>query len=228
MWTRPLVPDIGKIPVRERAYYEDYILTHFNNPHNVDFKADCLWEIHTVGEMQDFLDRYDESILPGLEDLISRTRHQLEAIEPAHSAHGVFDDLAQRLEAYYHYSRTLRNVAAWIVHVHSYLQATEAEAKRTHETAVQALIDNELENTRALIAFSEKATIHYMPIHERGQWMHDYGPDFVDGLHRKVALMKRYRNAPPYIDPNYMWRLPHRDEVELAPDVAPEEYLKFL
>ncbi|HKJ90075.1 MAG TPA: hypothetical protein VJ960_03010 [Oceanipulchritudo sp.] len=228
MWTRPIVPDIGKIPVRERAYYEDYILTHFNNPHNVDFKADCLWEIHTVEEMQAFLDRYNDSTLPALEQLVKRIRTLLKDIDPVHSARGVLDDLEQRLSAYYHYNRTLRNVAAWIVHVHGYLRAGEASLKQTHAAAVQALIDNELENTRAFISFSERATIHFMPIHERGQWMHDYGPDFIDGLHKKVSLMEQYRNETPYIDPNYMWRLPHRDEVELAPDVPPEEYLKFL
>jgi hypothetical protein len=228
MWTRPLVPDIGKIPVEDRAYYEDYILTHFNNPHNVDFKADCLWEIHTVDEMQAFLGRYDDAILPGLEELISKSRILLEKVDSSDRAYPVIDDLGQRLSAFYHYSRTLRNVAAWIVHVHGYLQAKEEATRRAHETAVQALIDNELENTRRLISFAEKATIHFMPIHERGQWMHDYGPDFVEGLHKKVALMERYRHETPFIDPNYMWRLPHRDEVELAPDVSPEEYLKFL
>lgn len=228
IWTRPIVPDIGRIPVKERAYYEDYILTHFNNPHNVDFKADCLWEIHTVEEMQAFLDTYDEATLPGLEQLVARIRTRLEGIDPTHSARRVLDDLEQRLSAFYHYNRTLRNVAAWIVHVHGYLQADGASEKQAREAAVQALIDNELENTRTFIAFAERATIHFMPIHERGQWMHDYGPDFIEGLHKKVALMERYRNETPFIDPNYMWRLPHRDEVELAPDVAPEEYLKFL
>jgi hypothetical protein len=228
MWTRPIVPNIEKIPVIDRAYYEDYILTHFNNPHNVDFKADCLWEIHTVEEMQDFLDRYDTSILPDLEALISKTRSLLGEIDTAHRARAVVDDLEQRLSAFYHYNRTLRNVAAWIVHVHGYLGTKDDTAQEAHATAVQDLIDNEVENTRALIEFTTRATIHFMPIHERGQWMHDYGPDFADGLHKKIALMQQYRDETPYINPNYMWRLPHRDEVELAPDVSPEEYLKFL
>jgi hypothetical protein len=228
IWTRPLVPDIAKIPVLDRAYYEDYILTHFNNPHNVDFKADCLWEIHTVEEMEAFLDRYDAVILPDLEALIARTRSLLAGFDPEHQAQGVLDDLAQRLTAYYHYNRTLRNVAAWIVHVHGYLRADGDVKRKAQEIAVQELIDNELENTRALIDFAATVSIHFMPIHERGQWMHDYGPDFVDGLHRKVALMEQYRHEKPFIDPNYMWRLPDRDEVELAPDVSPEDYLKYL
>ncbi len=228
MWTRPLVPDIGKIPVSERAYYEDYILTHFNNPHNVDFKADCLWEIHTCKEMSEFLRRYDSATLPELEQLLKDTRAALNAVDGAHQAYEVLNDLLQRLTAYYHYSRTLRNVAAWIVHVHGFLQASESGEKESHEKAVQTLIDNELENTRSLIEFCESCSIHFMPIHERGEWMHDYGPNFVEGLRKKQSLMEAYRANSPYIDPNYMWRLPHRDEVELAPDVDPEEYLKYL
>lgn len=228
MWTRPLVPDIGKIPVSDRAYYEDYILTHFNNPHNVDFKADCLWEIHTVEEMQSFLDRYDASTLPELEQLIANTQALLKDVDSAHAAYDVLNDLEQRLTAYYHYSRTLRNVAAWIVHVHGYLQASDDSDKKAHTHAIQSLIDNELKNTRAFVEFCERKTIHFMPIHERGEWMHDYGPNFIDGLRKKLSLMETYRNETPYIDPHYMWRLPHRDEVELAPDVDPDDYLKFL
>ncbi len=228
IWTRPMVPDIGRIPVKDRAYYEDYILTHFNNPHNVDFKADCLWEIHTVEEMQAFLGLYDASTLPDLEQLITRIQDLLKDIDPTHSARVVLDDLEQRLTAYYHYNRTLRNLAAWIVHVHGYLQANKASDKKDHEQAVQSLIDNELENTRAFIKFCRQATIPFMPVHERGEWMHDYGPNFIEGLHKKVTLMETYRNETPYIDPHYMWRLPHPDEVEMAPDVDPEDYLKFI
>lgn len=228
MWTRPLVPNIEKIPVIDRAYYEDYILSHFNNPHHIDFKADCLWEIHTVEEMREFLDRYDTSTLPRLEELIENVIKVVEAVSTEDGAHKIFDDLAQRLTAYFHYNRTLRNVAAWIVHVHGFIAASDSDAKATHEKAVQLLIDDELENTRQFISFCQSKSIHFMPIHERGEWMHDYGPNFVDGLNRKVKLMESYRNHPPHINPHYIWRLPDPDEVELAPDVKPEEYLKYL
>lgn len=228
MWTRPLVPDIAKIPVADRAYYEDYILTHFNNPHNVDFKADALWEIHTREEMQEFLQRYDTEVLPLQRETVEKARRIVESLESGAEGRAVFVDYYDRMRAFYHYNRMFRNVAAWIVGVHGYLQATSDAEREDNRALVQSLIDDELENAKELLELWRSTTTVFMPIHERGEWMHDYGPNFATGLEKKIRLMEQYRDHPPYIDPNYLWRLPHKDEVELAPDVSPEEYLKFL
>lgn len=58
--------------------------------------------------------------------------------------------------------------------------------------------------------------------------MHDYGTNSVSAFHEKVRLMESYRRHPPYIDPDYTWRLPDPDEVEQAPNVEPTEYLRYL
>ena len=51
--------------------------------------------------------------------------------------------------------------------------------------------------------------------------MHDYGPNFGDVLMKKINLMETYGDRPPYIDPDYMWRMPEDSPLD------PEEYLKY-
>jgi len=226
-WVRPLVPDIEKIPCAERAYYEDYMLTHFNNPHNIDLRADALWRIHTCEEMRETLMRYDEAILPRLDRAIHAAGNAGERADPDNGKGSVFRDLYDRLRAYRCYNRTLRNVAAWISGVHGYLESDNKESREQCDRLVREMVNNELENTRDLLDLWENTPIIFMPIHIHGEWMHDYGPNFGELLKKKIALMKKYKDYPPRIDPDFMWRLPHRDEVELAPDVEPGEYLKF-
>lgn len=226
-WTRPFVPDIGKIPVRDRFYYEEYLLSHFNNPHNVDFKADMLWDILTDEQCVQDQKTHDEVILPDLREAIEEARSVLKSLKESDAAYDVFIDLRDRLQAYLCFARTLRNVAAWIVHVHSFLNTEDSEAKKRHSQGVQALIDDELENARDLLELWETSPVHFMPIHSAGEWMHDYGPNFGQLVERKIELMEQYRDHEPYIDPNFMWKLPDTDDIELAPDIDPEEYLKY-
>lgn len=47
-WVRPFVPDMSAIPEADRVAYEEMMLTIFNNPNNIDFGADALWEILDV------------------------------------------------------------------------------------------------------------------------------------------------------------------------------------
>lgn len=227
LWVRPYVPDIGKIPVKDRFYYEEYILTHFNNPHNVDFKADALWDILTEEQCAEDMKTYDEKVLSGLREAIEETNTVLKQLEESDPAFAVFTDLRDRFIAWLCYSRTLRNLGAWIVHVHGYLDSGDPSEKKQHQEGVQALIDDELENSRELLKLWETTTIHFMPIHTDGEWMHDYGPNFGKLLKRKIELMEQYRDHEPYIDPNFMWKLPDTDDIELAPDIDPEEYLKY-
>lgn len=225
-WVRPFVPNIGKIPVKDRFYYEEYILTHFNNPHNVDFKADALWEIHPVAEMEAFLKRYDETVLPGIKQALNdaEARSEQQDNPPATQ---VFVDLRDRLRAYQCYSRTLRNVAKWIVNVHGYLGAKDDGERACFREGVREMMANEMANTRELLDLWETSSVHFMPIHHDGEWMHDYGPNFGDLLRRKLELMAQYQDDEPYIDPNFMWKMPDPDDIELAPHIREEEYLGY-
>ena len=226
-WVRPFVPDIGKIPVKDRFYYEEYILTHFNNPHNVDFKADALWEIHTIEEMKGDLATFDEQVLPALRKVLNAVGDKVEAVDRQDEAATVFIDLQDRLRGYLCFARTLRNVAAWVVQVHGYLQAETPEDKAAHRQGVDQMVADEMENTRELLELWRTSTVTFMPIARYGEWMHDYGDNFGELLERKLELMEQYKDAEPFIDPNFMWKLPDSDDIELAPDIDPEEYIHF-
>jgi hypothetical protein len=226
-WVRPFVPDIAKIPVSERAYYEDYMLTIFNNPHNVDMQADALWDIGSAEEYSDFLATFDETSLPLIEKAIGQARHLEADLPGGHPGVAVASDLVDRLRAYHCFARTLRNLSSWIVGVHGYLDSESDEDRTRHLAIVREMVADELANARDLLELWNSTDVVFMPIHEKGEWMHDYGPNFGELLENKIHLMEAYGDAEPYIDPDYMWRLPEPDEVELAPEIDPEEYMKY-
>jgi hypothetical protein len=226
-WVRPFVPDIGKIPVADRAYYEDYMLTIFNNPNNVDLQADALWDIGSVEEYSDFLTTFDGEALPLIQKAIDQNRSLQAALPAGHPGSAVVADLDARLRAYHAFARTLRNISAWIVGVHGYIDAGSDEARAENLRVVRQMVADELANARDLLDLWNSTDVVFMPIHEKGEWMHDYGPNFGELLENKIRLMEAYGDAEPYIDPGYMWRLPHPDEVELAPKIDPEDYLRY-
>ena len=226
-WVRPFVPDIEAIPVRERAYYEDYMLTTFNNPHNVDLQADALWKIHSREECSDFVRRFDEDTLPMVARAIRELGDALDKLAQEDPARRVMADLEVRLRAYRCYSLTLRNVAAWIVAVHGYLDAEGDSDRAEYLRMTREMVQSELRNTEELLELWKSTDIVFMPIHPGGEWMHDYGPNFGQLLENKIRLMRKYGGRLPRIDPDYMWRLPDPAEVEEAPPVPEAEYLKY-
>lgn len=226
-WVRPFVPDIEAIPPAERAYYEDYMLTTFNNPHNVDFQADALWDIHSTAESEEFVERFDRDTLPVIEQALLETEKVLDALSDDQSSKAVFEDLEIRLRAYQCYSLTLRNILAWIAGVHGYLE-TESESKRVeYLNLTREMVQSELANTRNLLSLWKSSKTVFMPIHKKGEWMHDYGPNFGELLKKKIQLMEQYGDRMPRIDPDYMWRMPDPAEVENAPELEMSEYIGY-
>jgi len=226
-WVRPFVPDIEAIPVKERAYYEDYMLTIFNNPHNIDFQADALWDIHSVEESAAFVRGFDEDALPLVNEALSKTQGTIEQLATGDGIRPVFEDLEVRLRAYRCYSRTLRNISAWIAGIHGYLEANSVEEKEQYLLQTREMVANELDNTRDLLDLWNSSKTVFMPVHEKGEWMHDYGPNFGEQLKTKILLMEEYGNYLPRIDPDYMWRMPDPGEVENAPDLEMPDYIQY-
>lgn len=220
LWDRPLVPDIGRIPKEKRAYYEDYLLSIFNNPQNVDLQADALWDLHSVEESERLVQQFDTEVFDRLDRAIERVGEATRATE-GQPAHNVFVDLRDRLRAYRSYCMTLRNVAAWIAGVHGYLDAESDSVRKKRRAMVREMVDLELQNTKNLLTLWRQSEVDFMPIYETGENGHDYGPSFGKDLERKIRLMKKYGDAEPYIDPNYMWRTP--DDFP----VPEEKYIKY-
>ena len=226
-WVRPFVPDIEAIPLQERQYYEEHLLSVFNNPHNVDFQADALWDIHSVEECDSFVVQFDTRVRDPLDSAITRAERLTGEIPADVPAREVFIDQRDRLKAYKCYARTLRNISAWIAGVHGYLEAESEDVRSQRLQMVRTMVKDELENARTLLDLWENSSVSFMPVLEDGENMHEYGENFGELVRKKIALMERYGDREPYIDPDYMWRLPGPADEEVVPKIDEEEYMGY-
>ena len=123
--------------------------------------------------------------------------------------------------AYRCFATTIRNISAWIAGVHGYLKADNEADKQSRLVMVQEMVANELANTKALLKLWESSTVDFMPLNAYSETMHDYGVNFGEVLQQKIALMEKYGDHLPYIDPNYMWRMPEGSAI------SEEEYIGY-
>ena len=199
-WVRPFVPDIAAIPEAERAYYEEPMLTVFNNPHNIDFAADALWKLHTIEGCDKDIDQFDTAVWPVLDRAI--------ALASAQSQTDFWVDLCDRLKAYRCYAETMRNLCAWIASVHGYIEAkTDTERQRRRQQA-NDMVARELANAKNLLILWQNSDIDFMPLQTHGESVHNFGLNLGELLQKKITLMETYGNLEPRIDPNYMFRAP--------------------
>ena len=112
-------------------------------------------------------------------------------------------------------------MCAWISGVHGYLDATTAEDRSEKMRLIREMISLEIRNSEALLRLWQESEIDFMPVYRFGENGHDYGPNFGECLKKKIALMREYGDELPYIDPNFIWRLPEDSGL----DISPEEYL---
>jgi len=200
-WARPFVPDMSAIPEAERVPYEEMMLTIFNNPHNIDFGADALWEILDVPTCDDHLVGF-EAVWGPLAEAI--------AIADGMSAQGdaLWVDLRDRLQAFLCYAETLRNICGWIAGVHGYLDAVDDTEKAGRRAQALDTCARELDNSRNLLALWERSDVDFMPLMAHGETTHHFGMNLGTLLRHRIDLMERFGDREPAIDPNYMWRMP--------------------
>lgn len=215
-WARPMVPDIGAIPEEDRRYYEQHFLSHFNNPHNVDFAADMLWEIVSPEQCEAAVRRFDGKAWGPLDEAIELAKQAVDQSAGETQVHDVFVDLRDRLIGYRCYAMTIRNLSAWIAGVHGYLQAESEEDKQSKLAMVREMVASELANTKALLTLWESSVVDFMPVNAYTETMHEYGTNFGEVLQRKIDLMEKYGDRLPHIDPNYMWRMPAGSDISEA------------
>ena len=206
LWVRPLVPDIDRIPEPERRYYEQYLVTLFNNPHRVDFQAECLWDLISVEQADRLVATIDNRVMNPLDTAIGQTEGVLEEIPAESQARELFQDLRDRLVAHRCYLRTLRNTSAWIAGVHGYLNAEDDDDREKRLAMVREMVESELQNTRELLRLWENSETTFMPIYDPGETWFQYGENFGELLKEKIRLTEEYGEHTPYIDPEYMWR----------------------
>ena len=101
------------------------------------------------------------------------------------------------------------------------MTSSAASASPAARALVTEMVESELRNSEELLALWERSAVDFMPIHEVGESMHDYGLNFGKLIGRKIELMRKYGDRMPRIDPNFMWRMPEGAELK------EEDYLGY-
>jgi len=199
-WDRPFVPDLEAVPAAEREYYERHGCFQFNNPSLGDLGKDVLFDLITRESGAKMAADMDRELLPRLRALADK----LDRLAPQHAA---FTDLRDRVRAYLYWTTTLRNICAWCENVYGYLDpAATAETKAACQQRLQAAIDLELANTRALIELIETSGTEFMVVSGVAENTFFYGENLVEHLRTKLRLTAQYRHHPPRIDRDAYWR----------------------
>jgi hypothetical protein len=205
---RPFVPNIDAIPEEERAYYERYLLATFNNPARIDLNNDMLWNFLSVEEALVKQRTIDTAVFPPLEGGIAACREMLFRLPPGTEGRAVFADVHDRLRAWRSFAMTLRNMLAWTASVHGYIRSRTREEKSRFRSRCREMISSETENAMSLLALWRESEIEFMPVAVPGETLHSYGTNFGELLENKIRLMELHADDEPYIDPDFMWRMP--------------------
>ncbi len=220
LFVRPFVPDIGKIPEADRAYYEKWMTVTFNNPNRVDLSKDILWTLLTKDQADGLVGRADRNVWRNLDGAIVVLDGALKGAI-SEKSRNVLRDQRDRVRALKCYFRTLRNTAAWVAGVHGYLEAEDSLEKERRIDLVRAMIDDEIRNSREFIELIESSQTPFMPVAPAGESFNMYGENLPDLIRNRVTLMERHRDDIPFIDPEFMWRLPP------GAGFAPKDYHKY-
>lgn len=205
LWARPLVPNIEAIPAAERAYYQDFMCTTPHNPNNVDLSRDVLFQLTTVPECRTALERIDAHVWEPLDaalDLLDGARARAAG---SLGAGNVIEDQFVRLSALRCWLMTQRSVAAWVVGVCGYMQASAESERGECRAVLDEMIARELENSARLLHLLD-SDIEFMATTDLGETALMYGRNLEEMVQKRIALMTAHRDDEPYIDPEYIER----------------------
>jgi len=205
LWARPLVPNIEAIPEGERAYYEDFMCTTPHNPNNIDLSRDVLFQLTTAEHCEVAVRRIDENLWGPLDAAISKLASIREVAGEALGAGHVIEDQLIRLRALRCWFMTQRSVGAWITAVYGYMSAKRDSDRETSRATLRAMIDMEIENSRALLALLDEP-VEFMVTTELGETPLVHGLNLKQLLEKRITLMARHRDDAPFIDPDYINR----------------------
>ena len=206
-WVRPLVPDIEAIPVEDRLYYERFLVSTANNPNINDLGRDVLFTLITQESGAHTAEQFDRNALPRIDDALGRVG-DLERSATDDAVRAVYRDLLDRTRALRCWATTQRNTCAWVGDVYGALGADTEDDRERHVEALQATIDLDLDNTRALLDLWETSSTETVLVSDVGETSFIYGDNLGALLRRKIELTEAYRDRAPRIDPDILWRLP--------------------
>jgi len=206
---RPLVPDIGRIPEGERAYYERFMCSSLHNPNRVDLAKDVLFELVSKDYALKAFSRIDENVWGYLEAALELFKEKMnDAARRGHQkAYQVFEDQYFRIRALRCLYEAIRNAAVWIYAVHEYLESSDPSVKARCRNLLDEMSEREIQNCRELIQIWEKAPVEWMIISGTVETPFIHRENFPELLQKKIALIEKHKNDEPYIDPDYMFRV---------------------
>lgn len=205
---RPFVPNYDLLSEADRAYYEDFHLGHANNVVRVDFRREINFDFCTPDFAQKCRTAITENVFPSIEKAVAQARETRDQNGLPHHQREVFAHLYDRLEGTRCWYRTQRNIAAWIEGVHGYMEADNDEEKERCRKLVRATVLDEKENARALLQHCRTAETTWMLTSAVGETTFIYGDNFAENLERKIEIMEGREDDEPFVDPNFMWRVP--------------------
>lgn len=205
---RPFVPNYDLLSVEERAYYEDFHLGHANNVVRVDFRREINFDFCTPDFAQKCRTAITDPVFPEIERAVALARDGRDQAGPEDPSREVFAHLYDRLEGTRCWYRTQRNIAAWIEGVHGYMEAGDPNEKHRCRELVRHTVLDEKENARELLLHTRTAETTWMLTSAVGETTFIYGDNFAENLERKIQVMEGREDDEPYVDPNFMWRVP--------------------
>lgn len=205
---RPFVPNFEAISEEDRAFYENFHLGHANNRVRVDFRREINFDFCTPDYAHKCREAITRNVIPEIEKAVELARAGLDRTSPGSDNPNVWSYLFDRLYAIKCWYRTQRNIAGWIEGVHGYIEATDDSQRTQTRTLVKETVLDEKTNAADLLAHAESARTRWMIKSAVGETTFIYGGNFTELLRKKIELMEGRENDEPYIDPDFMWRVP--------------------
>lgn len=213
---RPLVPDIGRIPAGDRAYYERFMCTSVHNPNRVDLAQDVLFELLTPEYAGTAVERIDDNVWAPLEKALALFEEAADKASQTgdRNAQQAFHDQAVRMKALRCLFETLRATAQWVYAVHTYLESDDEEERSRLRTVLDDMIAREIRNCRAFKELWETTDVEWMIVSGSVETPFIYAENLGELLDRKIQLMQEYGACGPRIDPEYMFQVVEDPYVE--------------
>lgn len=205
---RPFVPNFEALSEDDRAFYEDFHLGHANNRVRVDFRREVNFDFCDTEKARRCREAMTKNVFPAIEEAIRLIEEGRSKAESNSLEKSVWDRHYDRLYGAKCWYRTQRNVAAWIEGVHGYIEAEDEATKQRCQELTRITVLDEKENARDLLQHVRAATTEWMLTSAVGETTFIYGDNFAELLEKKIELMEGRENDEPYIDPDFMWRVP--------------------
>ncbi len=205
---RPFVPNFEALSEEERAYYEDFHLGHANNRVRTDFRREINFEFCSPEYAGKCREAITQNTLPAIGEAIRVARAALDATDADSPARDVWIHHLERFLGAQSWLRSQRNIAAWIEGVHGYIDYDNPAEKERCRALVRETVLDEKANAQALLEHVESAETEWMIQSEIGETTFIYGDNIADLIRKKIALMEGREDDEPFVDPDFMWRVP--------------------